>query len=632
MREYDYWHKEEDWKGYIFNIHNKSDNRLRILIYLPYLFECGIDVNGETIEKFSHLLNPLESLISELKKWSKEDREHIIKRIIIYVDKYKNPKAAKGILEELDSNISSNPSNPCWYDPFLHCRLRSVDDFDKVLDILESDEVVKVLDGHVGEEGKYIASYFTRLVCCSKNQPIALEALKTIKNHDTYAAYGIIEELSIAAEQPFSLKTVKEISKMLRSAEITNLLQHYSENNIRLRVADEIARLARGLVGIEREKKGCIGDLCIEFHENKGRVNIADKVGYRLRKNVDKLKDLLEKRAIKRDFVEISKVVGKFEGEDAVMAAEVLSHAPLSLKDRSKVVRLAKMIERVGDISYMLELLDEEEGRLYDIVRLGLDGLVKDRKTFEHVGVYILSRGELPLPTKDNIEDYLYYVLDHLRSEYGLKRDISLNQIAMLFRIDKDIRKDVIKLVNKSEEVRPKYYILSQKKDSSGKEIVSNIVRAVESKNPLDYDGKKFGIVLYLPFKDEINRGILSYCEDEKIGLIKYELNNQTVAGVVYCLEDKELLVDRIEISKKLKEGIVEKMFDIIFEDIMGRAKDMGVSRVILNPEACFRYSTKFEEYIGEKKLHKEGIRMQLNTKAYLNSKKRKEGYVVEVG
>ncbi|MFH7880999.1 MAG: hypothetical protein QXI09_03265 [Candidatus Aenigmatarchaeota archaeon] len=80
-----------------------------------------------------------------------------------------------------------------------------------------------------------------------------------------------------------------------------------------------------------------------------------------------------------------------------------------------------------------------------------------------------------------------------------------------------------------------------------------------------------------------------------------------------------------------LKEGIIE-MFDIIFKDIMGRARNMGLSRVIFNRGACPRYDFGFDMYLREKKLHKEGIRMQLNTKAYLDSKKRKEGYVVEVG
>jgi hypothetical protein len=415
--------------------------------------------------------------------------------------------------------------------------------------------------------------------------------------------------------------------------------------------------------------------------------------------------------------VEIVNTVSKYDGVVAKEIASSLAFAAYHLKDKNKVRRVVKMLEKIGKDMFDLPKNNE----IYKIIDENLDRLVSDKSSFDAVVAYIKSKKELPKPDESNIKDYNTLALDYVKRKYGLEKDISINQIIMLFDVPESIRKEVIDLVNKSEEKNVKYYSLETEyvkslnysKDELKKYVIISIVgsrnkelenqatdaiasivgrktvykarnefnskykylmkdiiaafrqgdydkaldilkktnneqiidvinstnyrdvdissarfiKAVESKNPLDYDNRVQMACVYLP-SGARSEEILKYCKDDNFVLVRYDVGNLTLGSAICYMKDNIFLVDSVEGHRRFRN---DKIFEIVYNDLIERAREKGAKMVVFNINVLNETPREFIEYLSKKNLPKERIEMRLDTDAYLEAEKDGvNGYVVK--
>jgi uncharacterized protein YjgD (DUF1641 family) len=159
--------------------------------------------------------------------------------------------------------------------------------------------------------------------------------------------------------------------------------------------------------------------------------------------------------------------------------------------------------------------------------------------------------------------------------------------------------------------------------------IKGRILKAVESKNPLDYDSEVQICCAYLPSKR-----IFDYIEDKNIVLIRYDIGGKTLGSAICYLEDGEhekiFLVDSVEGHRRFRKP---EIFELVFKDLIERAREKGANIVVFNTSAYNETSRKLLEYLKRKGLEEGRIIMKLETNAYLEAKKKGVviGYVVKI-
>jgi len=156
---------------------------------------------------------------------------------------------------------------------------------------------------------------------------------------------------------------------------------------------------------------------------------------------------------------EIVRTIRKYESEAAKEIASKIAQIAQDLKDSSKVIRIVRMLEKAD--KSMFDILENWE--IDEVINLGLDNLIKNKRDFDAIALYMRSNKELPLPTEKNINSYLDLAMNYVKSKYGIEKDLNYNQLLVFLSTEEDTRKEVVEFVNKSKEINPKYYSLSKK-------------------------------------------------------------------------------------------------------------------------------------------------------------------------
>ncbi len=350
---------------------------------------------------------------------------------------------------------------------------------------------------------------------------------------------------------------------------------------------------------------------------------------------------------------------------------------------------------------------------IVDMLRSGLDGVVKDRKTFGIVGTYLESDGILPIPTAGNIATYEDIANGLLGKRYGLEKRLTIDQIELLFSFDnyrggqEAMRQGAVHFVNVSREENARFYsinqgsspapvdytreqlarysvlaILGSKSEGAAAEAaiarivgakaiaaarnefnarhrrlmpeliaavqasdygraagilagtkeehiadvlaavdykdvdVGNprLMKAVESKNPLDYDSRLQIACVYLPQ----GAHIFEYCTDERIALVRYDMGGRSVGSAICYMEDGVFLVDSVEGHRTFRKP---EVYEAVYNDLLDRARSKGARTVVFSTDASNETPSGFEQYIAKAKgLRKSEVKMKLNTPAYLEA------------
>ncbi|MCK5593939.1 MAG: hypothetical protein KAI18_01720 [Candidatus Aenigmarchaeota archaeon] len=137
----------------------------------------------------------------------------------------------------------------------------------------------------------------------------------------------------------------------------------------------------------------------------------------------------------------------------------------------------------------------------------------------------------------------------------------------------------------------------------------ANFIRATESNNPLDYDNRTQLACVYLP-SGENNEAIIKYCNDDSILLIRYDIGSKTLGSAICAFQDDIFLVDSVEGHRTTRK---DKVFEIIYNDLIYRAKMKNAKQIIFNRIVANETPIKFIEYIGKKGLDNTIIDMDID-------------------
>ncbi|MDE1811030.1 MAG: hypothetical protein KGH66_03245, partial [Candidatus Micrarchaeota archaeon] len=153
----------------------------------------------------------------------------------------------------------------------------------------------------------------------------------------------------------------------------------------------------------------------------------------------------------------------------------------------------------------------------------------------------------------------------------------------------------------------------------------ANFVKAVESKNPLDYNGGVQIACVYLPNYTE--SGIRGYCENENVVLVRYDIGDKAVGSAI-CLRQGDLfLVDSVEGHRTFRK---DSIFDIVFEDLVKRASEYGAKTVLFHKDSPNETPRMFIEYLGKRGLQDSNVEVKLNTgSAYIEARMGSSCYTV---
>ena len=142
-----------------------------------------------------------------------------------------------------------------------------------------------------------------------------------------------------------------------------------------------------------------------------------------------------------------------------------------------------------------------------------------------------------------------------------------------------------------------------------------NVLVAVESNNPLDYDSRVQIACVYLP-RDSHN-GIYNYCKDERFTLVRYDINGKTLGSAICYTEGDKFLVDSVEGHRTFRKP---QIFDAVYKDLIYRAKSKGCEKIIFSENGANETPKEFIEYLDSAGLKKGTARMSLGTEGYLEA------------
>ena len=330
---------------------------------------------------------------------------------------------------------------------------------------------------------------------------------------------------------------------------------------------------------------------------------------------------------------EIVRTVGRYEGEAARVVAWRLAQIADDTEDKGAVMTAYGLVKTSG--SRVFDLLTS--GDIISIHKEGLAELIDGKSSFGAVVAYVKSDKELPLPTKENITGYGKLVSEYLARAYGLDKGLDNDRLLMLFSVKKSEREGFIKLINRSSEKDRRVYsmvedavkMLSDTGDETINDVLSvsnyddsrippigkNVLTAIESNNPLDYDSRVQMACVYLP--RDFNGGIYDYCKDERFTLVKYDINGKTLGSAICYTEGDIFLVDSVEGHRTFRKP---KIFDAVYKDLIYRAKGKGCKKIIFSKDGMNETPTRFIEYLDGVGLKKGTIKMSLDTEGYLEA------------
>jgi len=160
----------------------------------------------------------------------------------------------------------------------------------------------------------------------------------------------------------------------------------------------------------------------------------------------------------------------------------------------------------------------------------------------------------------------------------------------------------------------------------------AKILRASETKNPLEYDFRIQEACVYLPNSEHI----LNYAENDKCVLVKYEAvtskNKAVVIGSAICYVDKrKFLVDSIEGHPAFADYPI---FNTVYEDLIARARKHNCDLILFGKNGLNQVPKEFINYLETKNLQQIEVDMDLPTnrdELYLETKKGEKAFALRI-
>ncbi len=143
----------------------------------------------------------------------------------------------------------------------------------------------------------------------------------------------------------------------------------------------------------------------------------AKEIGFGLSSIAEYTKD-------KDAVMEAIKIIRRYDGDTAQRIASELSRIAVYTMGGSALINTCRIINLIG-----IGVFDLLTGKDFiDIKNKKFDYLIDSKESFDAVAAYIKSGYELPIPSKDSINNYKNIASEYMFNKYGIKRNLNANQ------------------------------------------------------------------------------------------------------------------------------------------------------------------------------------------------------------
>jgi len=272
----------------------------------------------------------------------------------------------------------------------------------------------------------------------TKDKDAVMEAIKTIRKYDEDAANGISLGLWNVT------KYTKDKDRIIKAAKMMSLDE----------IVDSVKNIVHPIslvkIAAYTEDKDAVMESIKTLRRYEG--DTAKEIGFGLSSIVQYTKD-------KDALMEAIKTIRRYYGDTAQRIASELSSIAEYTRDGSALITTCRITNLVG-----IDVFDLLTGKDFiDIKNKKFDYLIDSKESFDAVAAYIKSGYELPIPSKDSINNYKNIASEYMFNKYGIKRNLNANQLLMFFSVDRFDKKNLVDLINKSNETGLKMYNINTK-------------------------------------------------------------------------------------------------------------------------------------------------------------------------
>ncbi len=514
---------------------------------------------------------------------------------------------------------------------------------------IHEEEIVRVVARRLADIAKY-----------TKDKEAVIESARVIERYKGYFALGVACELTDVAVNTKDKEAVIESARVIGRYKggdawtVAFALSYIANNTKDKEAVIESARvierykgyIARsvvwGLVNVASEEPSRI--LTGVANYTKGAVMTACRL---VKSSGSDVFDLLTNK----DIVSIYRegLAGLIDGKNSldVVTAYVNSDKELPLPTKENITGYGKLVNKYLAETYgidkeldndrllmlfsvekserkgLAELVShssEKDRRAYDITVNGDPHPISiDRSMLPYLSIVAITGSKDPAKYKEAFdtvskivgEKTIRLAGDAFKTSYksrlweiiGLVREGKIGDaVKVLSDTGDEAINDILSVSNHREDLT----ILSGK----------NVLVAVESNNPLDYDSRVQMACVYLPYVHN-EKGIYDYCKDERFTLIRYDINGKTLGSAICYTEGDNFLVDSVEGHRTFRKP---KIFDAVYKDLIYRAKSKGCEKIVFSENGVNETPREFIEYLGSAGLKKDTARMSLDTEGYLEA------------
>lgn len=282
--------------------------------------------------------------------------------------------------------------------------------------------------------------------------------------------YRLVEEADYGDDHGNKYKKeVLDIGKTLQSDEIIRVIDRYKAN-----IKSDIIESLSDIYKLTHDKDKSFGFARVISQDKI--VNIIQKYDIDVaEKTLDTLSLIYSYTGDGEVILEFANKLEKYGGKDVDNALDTLEDVISYVQDSdlyygditaisNAITPICHIMNKVDrSIQNISETLKPEE--FMQIHNEGLDTLIENNDHFDAVAAYVRSNGKLPLPTKDNINEYSKIAGKYLSEIYGVKQQLNNRRLYLFFSLKNKDRKSLVPLVNNSYEKDRKLYSILIKDD-----------------------------------------------------------------------------------------------------------------------------------------------------------------------
>ncbi|MEM3190735.1 MAG: hypothetical protein QW292_01220, partial [Candidatus Parvarchaeota archaeon] len=433
----------------------------------------------------------------------------------------------------------------------------------RIANIMSLDEIVSTVGEHRRRAAREIAWRLSYVAEYTNDKEATSEVARTIGKYKGKVAVAIADGLLLVAkhtnDKEATIKTARIVGK-------------YNEE-----VAERVAR-ELWYFAVYTEDRGSVISAC----------KLVDKVGSDVFNILD-YKDLVEVHKKRLD-----DLVDDKDSFDAV-AAYLKSEEKLPLPSKNNIADYGAVVSNYLSKEYGIrkKLNNNQILMLFSVKReerAGLAELVNNSQETRRKD-YSIAVGDGDTSIKVDREKLPYLTLIAITgSRNPAKEKEAFDSISKIVG-EKEIRKARNTFTSNYKSLRRRLAeLINEKKTDEALKILretnnddinnvlayadyrninlsGNVLEAVESNNPLDYDSRVQIACVYLP--RNYYDGIYEYCKDNRFTLVRYDIGGRSLGSAICYGEGDTFLVDSVEGHRVFRKP---QIFKAVYEDLLARA------------------------------------------------------------